>query len=127
MLTDEEVAGITERHYDRKQFREAIPPGLWLYDSFAFLENSSDLVRGVRVRRDDRVCILIRRRAWVDALMKVCGDDILDEATFARNDDKDLQPAEVGQYFEKMMDVSAEQDIETLLKEVRRLRGQSSP
>lgn len=54
--------------------------------------------------------------------MNSCGDDILDQGTFARGDDNDLQPAHVGQYIEKMMDGSAENDIEALLEELKDLR-----
>jgi hypothetical protein len=123
MLADDAFAAIRERHQIRKQYRDDLPPGAWLYDSFAFLENCSEMPGGVIVGKDDRVCILIRRRAWINALMSACSDEILDEATFARGDDKDLQPAGVGLYIEKVMDGSVENDIAALLDEIVRLRG----
>lgn len=125
MLTDEELSGIEERNRERKDHRKDLPPGTWLYDSFAVIENSNDLDSAVRVKRDDRVFILIRRRPWINAIMKVCGDSILDEGTTARGDDKDLQPADVGLYVEKMMDGSAEKDIQKLMDEIRRLNRES--
>jgi hypothetical protein len=123
MLTDEELCSIEERQKQRQEFRADLPRGQWLYDSFGTIENCNDIDAGARVGRADRIFILIRRRAWIDALMKACGDDILDQATYTRGDDKDLQPADVGQYIEKMMDGSAEKDIELLLGEIRRLRN----
>src|ERR1700681_1114301 len=101
MLSDQELVEIEQRHNERRDYRADLPLGLWLYDSFAFLENCNDLMTGLTVGREDRVCILVRRRAWINALMKTCGDDILDEGTCARGDEKDRQPAHVGQYIEK--------------------------
>ena len=123
MLTDEELSSIEERQKERQEFRADLPRGQWLYDSFGIIENCNDISTGVRVGPANRIFVLIRRRAWIDALMEVCGDDILDQGTCTRGDDKDLQPAEVGQYIEKMMDGSAEQDIELLLGEIRRLKN----
>lgn len=77
---------------------------------------------GLRVGRANRICILIRRRAWIDGLRKVCGDEILDEGTAEREDEKDLQPVHVGHYIAKLMDGSVEQDLGVLLDEVSRLR-----
>lgn len=112
---------VENRSWYPRELRADIPSGRWVYDSFAFIENRHDWDSGVRVGRASRVCILIRRRAWIDALMNVCGDSILDEGTFARGDEKDMQPAQVGQCLEAHLDGTAEQDIAELLEEVRRL------
>ena len=125
MLTDEELSEIKNRNSNRRELRADIPNGRWLYDSFAFIENTHDWESGVRIGRSDRVCILIRRRAWIDGLMTICGDSILDEGTFVRDDQKDIQPAQVGLYVEALLDGSAEQDIAELLEEVRRLKKPS--
>ena len=122
MLTDEQLSEIESRNSNRRELRAEIPNGRWLYDSFAFIENTHDWESGERVGRADKVCILVRRRAWIDGLMNICGDSILDEGTFARGDQKDIQPAQVGLYVEALLDGSAEQDIAELLEEVQRLR-----
>lgn len=121
MLTDKELQEIEGRNRDRKKLREDIPPGQWMYDWFAFIENGN-VPGSAPVRCDDRVCIVVRRRPWIDALIRACGDGILDEGTFTRGDEKDAQPGFVGLYVEKAMDGSAETDIDALLAEVRNLR-----
>jgi hypothetical protein len=123
MLSQKQLVEIEEQHKKRKVYRANLPPGSWLYDSFAFVENRDDFMTGPRVGLEDRVCILVRRRTWIDALMKACGDDILDEGTTARSNDKALQPAHVAQYIELFMNGSVEDHIERLIDEVRRLRG----
>jgi hypothetical protein len=127
MLSDEQLADIEERQKERREYRSELPPGRWRYESFAFLENCSDFDMGLFVGLADLVCILVRRRAWIDGLLKACGEDILDAGTVVRGDEKDLQPALVGRYIVTLMDGSVENDINLLLDEVRRLRNSPGP
>jgi hypothetical protein len=46
MVSEKELTEIEERNNERRRYRAELPPGLWLYDSFAFLENRNDVVTG---------------------------------------------------------------------------------
>jgi len=72
---------------------------------------------------EDRVCILVRRCAWINTLLRSCGADVLDKGTVVHDDDKALHPARVAGYLEMIMDGSIERDIKLLLEEVQRLRS----
>ncbi len=126
MLTDEQLSEIEKRNRKRQDLRADIPSGRWDYDSFAFIENGNDWESGASVARADHVCILIRRRAWIDGLINACGDSILEEGAFARGDEKDSQPAHVGFYVEALLEGTTERDVAELIEEVRRLRKLTS-
>jgi hypothetical protein len=120
MLTNEELAEIADRQQQRQELADELPPGQWLYDSFAFLQNCSD---DQLVRPEDKVCIVVRRRQWLDALLTSYGADVLDKGTVVRDDDRALHPARVALYLEMLLDRSIERDLKALLDEVQRLRG----
>lgn len=107
-LSDEQLDAIEETNKQRRTLKEAASPGPWEYDSFGFVHQAQ------RVPISKRLGILVRPMTWFRAL----GHRIDEE--FSQT--KFIQAYYDADYIAQARTDGAEDDIDLLLAEVRRLR-----
>ena|ERR1039457_4694160 len=112
-LTTEDLHVIEERNNKRKELKKSASPGPWEYDSFGFIHQSQS------VKPAKRIGILLRPMKWFHNLQEKYGHSFLDTGFSQPNSIQAYYDAE---YIIEERNTEAEEDIQALLGEVRRLQ-----
>jgi hypothetical protein len=117
-MTDEQLAAIEKRNAERRELRSQTTPGEWLYESFAFVHAGEATLPARK-----RLGIVVRPRTWFHSLWDKYGTGILDEGL----DPKDMQPYYDADWIAQAHTDRADDDVDHLVREVKRLRGLLGP
>ena len=117
-MTEKELADIAERSQDRRKLKRKASPGSWCYDSLGYLLQVNYPCEHRRVKPGKRIAVLVRPVTWFRALQEQHGREV-DEGIPQSGY---LPVYRSAQYIVAALNETVEEDIDSLLKEVRRLR-----